>query len=99
MPNLNMNNFQTRNRTFDPDPLPYRIFIIKLAKRKIVTKFVIRCVCHTEGLKSWQIMKKMTHKNLSIVKKLVHASPRPASNTEVLALMTSKGFYGNEVQK
>ena len=23
MPNLNMNNFQTRNRTFDPDPLPY----------------------------------------------------------------------------
>ena len=24
MPNLNMNNFQTRNRTFDPDPLPYK---------------------------------------------------------------------------
>ena len=23
MPNLNMNNFQTRNKTFDPDPLPY----------------------------------------------------------------------------
>ena len=32
-------------------------------------KFVIRCVCHTEGLKSWQIIKKMTHKNLKIVKK------------------------------
>ena len=25
--------------------------------------------------------------------------PRPASNTEVLPLLTSKGFYGNEVQK
>ena len=34
----------------------------------------IRCVCHTEGLKSWQIMKKMTHKNLKIVKKLVLVS-------------------------
>ena len=44
----------------------------KNRQRKIVTKFVIRCVCHTEGLKSWQIMKKMTHKNLKIVKKLVH---------------------------
>ena len=41
---------------------------------KIVTKFVIRCVCHTEGIKSWQIMKKMTHKNLKIVKKLVLVS-------------------------
>ena len=28
----------------------------------------------TERLKSWQIMKKMTHKNLKIVKKLVHLS-------------------------
>ena len=36
----------------------------KNRQRKIVTIFVIRCVCHTEGLKSWQIMKKMTHKNL-----------------------------------
>ena len=41
----------------------------KNRQRKIVTKFVIRCVCHTKGLKSWQIMKKMTHKNLKIVKK------------------------------
>ena len=41
----------------------------KNRQRKIVTKFLIRCVCHTEGLKSWQIMKKMTHKNLKIVKK------------------------------
>ena len=46
----------------------------KNRQRKIVTKFVIRCVCHTEGLKSWQIMKKMTHKNLKIVKKLVLVS-------------------------
>ena len=44
----------------------------KNRQRKIVTKFVIRCVCHMEGLKSWQIMNKMTHKNLKIVKKLVH---------------------------
>ena len=44
----------------------------KNRQRKIVTKFVIRCVCHTEGLKSWQIIKKMTHENLKIVKKLVH---------------------------
>ena len=29
---------------------------------------------HTEGLKSWQIVKKMTHKNLKIVKKLVLVS-------------------------
>ena len=28
MPNLNMNNFQTRNRTFDPDPLPYICAIV-----------------------------------------------------------------------
>ena len=46
----------------------------KNRQRKIVTKFVIRCVCHTEGLKSWQIMKKMTHKNLKIVKKLFPVS-------------------------
>ena len=46
----------------------------KNRQRKIVTKFIIRCVCHTEGLKSWQIMKKMTHKNLNIVNKLVHVS-------------------------
>ena len=46
----------------------------KNRQRKIVTKFVIRYVCHTEGLKSWQIMKKMTHKNLKIVKKLVLVS-------------------------
>ena len=46
----------------------------KNRQRKIVTKFVIRRVCHTEGLKSWLIMKKMTHKNLNIVKKLVHVS-------------------------
>ena len=44
----------------------------KNRQRKIVTKFVIRCVCQTKGLKSWQIMNKMTHKNLKIVKKLVH---------------------------
>ena len=43
----------------------------KNRQRKVVMKFVIRCVCQTEGLKSWQIMKKMTHKNLNIVKKLV----------------------------
>ena len=29
------------------------------------------CMPHG-GFKSWQIMKKMTHKNLKIVKKLVH---------------------------
>ena len=44
----------------------------KNRQRKIVTKFVIRCVCHTEGLKMWPIMKKMTHKNLKIFKQLVH---------------------------
>ena len=41
----------------------------KNRQRKIVTKFVIPCVCHKEGLKSWQFMKKMTHKCLKIVKK------------------------------
>ena len=32
------------------------------------------CMPHGRVKKSWQIMKKMTHKNLKIVKKLVHLS-------------------------
>ena len=54
MPNLNMNNFQTRNRTFDPDPLPYINIEFKLlsffltGSFLIIITFLVRCKWFSE---------------------------------------------------